>query len=152
LYSLEPLNESWQCILAICCSLKAPMTLCVKIYHWLLVNKGAPSDKALSRFHTFIVAQQKVIGSLLISTLQSIFDLSFLLICLLFWMKLDFFLLWNWHFWGYLKKNNTKKTLSKLLRVKISNKFILFPPRISPRCLSIWFVLVFCCRYWTQQL
>jgi len=67
------------------------MTLCVKIYHWLLVNKGAPSDKALSRFPTFIVAQQKVIGSLLISTLQSIFDLSFLLICLLFWMKLDFF-------------------------------------------------------------
>ena len=67
------------------------MTLYARIYHWLLVNKGAPSDKALSRFHTFIVAQQKVIGSLLISTLQSIFDLSFLLICLLFWMKLDFF-------------------------------------------------------------
>jgi len=69
------------------------MAFYTRIYHWLLVNKGAPSDKALSRFHTFIVAQQKVIGSLLISTLQSIFPLSFLLICLLFWMKLDFFLL-----------------------------------------------------------
>jgi len=67
------------------------MTLYARIYNWLLVNKGAPSDKALSRFHTFIVAQQKVIGRLLISTLQSIFDLSFFLICLLFWMKLDFF-------------------------------------------------------------
>jgi hypothetical protein len=84
------------------------MALYARIYHLRLVNKWAPSNKALSRFHTFISVKQQVIGSLLISTLQSIFDLSFLLICCLSWMKLDIFA-GKLTFLGVFKKKHTQK-------------------------------------------
>ena len=90
------------------------MTLYARIYHWLLVNKGAPSDKALSRFHTFISVKQQVIGSLLISSLQSIFGLSFLLIGCLSWMKLDFFAVKLTFLGVFLKKNTHKKDIIKI--------------------------------------
>jgi hypothetical protein len=89
------------------------MAFYARIYHWRMVNKWALSNKALSRFHTFISVKQQVIGSLLISTLQSIFGLSFLLIGCLSWMKLDFFAL-KLTFLGVFKKNTHKKDIIKI--------------------------------------
>jgi hypothetical protein len=89
------------------------MTLYARIYHWQLVNKLAPSNKALSRFHTFIGAKQQVIGSLLISTLQSIFDLSFSPISYLSVMKLDLFC-FEIDIFGVIKKKKNKKGIIKI--------------------------------------
>jgi hypothetical protein len=64
---------------------------------------GLRATRRVSRFHTFIGAKQQVIGSLLISSVQSIFDLSFVLICLFSWMKLDF-LCFEIDIFGVIKK------------------------------------------------